>query len=97
MKNLCIKCPTPGICCYFDVVANEKRICIDNACAFLDDKTRKCVIYKQRYKNPHCLTIEQMIKGGTVPKWCLYVKDNPEYQARIDTRIYKYKIVEEPL
>jgi len=72
----------------------KKRIAVDEACAFLDGKTCKCVIYKERHWNPRCLTIEQMIKEGTVPKWCPYVVDNAEYQARADVRIYYYDIIE---
>lgn len=92
--NLCVKCPTPGICCYRETTAYAKRIITDDACVFLDNKTHKCVIYKQRHRNPHCLTIEKMIEEGTVPKWCPYVVNNSEYQARTDIRLYKYKIVE---
>jgi len=71
------------------------RIATDIYCEFFDHDTHKCRIYKQRKYCPWCLTIEQMIEKGTCPKWCPYVKDNPEYQARTDTRVYKFKIVEE--
>jgi uncharacterized cysteine cluster protein YcgN (CxxCxxCC family) len=95
VNNLCVKCPTPGICCLREDTAMGKRIAVDECCPFLDHKTHKCSIYKQRHKNPDCLTIEKMIELGTCPKWCPYVKTNAEYQNRADTRIYKYKIIEE--
>ncbi len=93
--NLCVDCPTPGICCHHDAHAYGKWITLDEHCEFWDSKTGKCSIYKQRHRCPWCLTIEQMIEKGTCPKWCPYVKDSAEYQARTDTRIYKFKIIEE--
>ncbi len=94
-KNLCDQCPTPGICCLREDTAMGKRIAVDEMCPFLDFATKKCSIYRHRHKNPECLSVEKMIELGTCPKWCLYVKDNAEYQARTNTRLYKYKIVEE--
>ena len=94
--NLCTQCSTPGICCHQEGTLKGVRIALDECCEFLDLKTHKCSIYKQRHRNPNCLTIEQMIEKGTCPKWCPYVKDNAEYQARTDYRRYNIHIEVEP-
>ncbi len=90
--NLCANCPEPGCCCYFASIIQGLQIKTDEACHFLNEKTGRCTIYSERHRNPDCLTIEKMIELGTVPKWCPYVKDDPEYQARTDTRLYKFQI-----
>jgi len=92
--NLCNKCPTSirGKCCYvlFWIIDNDqvhRTVPLSNhPCKYLNTKTGRCKIYKKRHEiNPNCLTIKQMILCGTIPKECLYVKDNPEYQKRKDT------------
>jgi len=66
----------------------------DDHCDYLDEAGR-CTIYAERHRNRECLTIEQMINMGTVPKFCLHVKDNRAYQERTDTRLYAFEIVDD--
>lgn len=91
-ENLCKDCPKEirGKCCYisggFD--NNYHIILTNHPCKYLDTKTGRCKVYNKRrshFKN--CLSVEEMIICGTVPKECLYVKDNEEYQNRDDTRL----------
>jgi len=91
-KNLCDQCPEPGACCYYSAPVHGKEIKVDMHCNHL--KNGKCTIYKLRYLVPDCLSVEQSIAKGTLPKWCPYVKDDPAYQARTDTRLYNFAIVE---
>jgi uncharacterized cysteine cluster protein YcgN (CxxCxxCC family) len=93
--NLCIDCPNPGVCCYFAAMVHGKQVKTDHPCPYLDTEAGECTIYNQRRRNPECLGLDEMIKEGTVPKWCPYVKDDPAYQARTDTRLYEFKIIEE--
>jgi len=95
--NLCNKCPKHirGSCCYFisDIteIIDKNTIHLkfplkNHPCKYLNTKTGRCKIYKKRQEiNPNCLTIKEMIICGTLTKECLYVKDNQEYQKRIDT------------
>lgn len=91
--NLCNKCPSSirGKCCYFltEIIDNNRIHLIislsKHPCKYLNTKTGRCKIYKKRHEmNPNCLTIKEMILIGTVPKECLYVKDNQDYQKRKD-------------
>ena len=92
--NLCLECPEPGCCCHYGEIIKGRQVVTDAPCVFLNEKTGRCTIYAERHRNPECLTIEQMIEQGTLPKWCPYVKDDAAYQARIDTRLYHFVIVE---
>ena len=96
-KNLCKDCPTPGVCCHYGDIVNGQYIAIDMVCDFLNVDTGQCAIYQQRHLRHECMTIEEMIKQGTVPKWCRYVVDDVAYQARTDTRLYSFIIVEQPM
>ena len=96
--NLCNKCPTSirGRCCYFltEIIDNNQvhlKISLSkHPCKYMNTKTGRCKVYKKRHElNPNCLTIKEMILIGTVPKECLYVKDNQEYQKRKDTVFIK--------
>ena len=91
--NLCNKCPVSirGRCCYFsteiiDNNQNHMKISLSkHPCKYLNTKTGRCKVYKKRYEmNPNCLTIKEMILRGTIPKNCLYVKNNQKYQRRKD-------------
>lgn len=91
--NLCNKCLASirGKCCYssFWIIDNDQvhwKISLSkHPCKYLNTKTGRCKIYKKRYElNPNCLTIKEMIIMGTVPKECLYIKDNQKYQKRKD-------------
>ena len=70
-----------------------KHVKTDEKCIFLMDNGL-CSVFDDRFNaNPDCLKIEEMIEQGTVPPWCLHVKDDPEYQARDDLRLYEFEIV----
>ncbi len=89
-ENLCNECPPniKGSCCYFQLQLNGHIFTLTNhPCKYLNIKTRRCKVYHKRKKtNPNCLTLEEMYIQGGLPKKCLYVKDNLEYQKRTDVR-----------
>jgi len=91
--NLCNKCPTPirGRCCFFSAEITDNNLVhwslylSNHPCKYLNAKTGRCKDFKKRHEmNPNCLTIKEMILMGTVPKNCLYVKNNQNYQKRKD-------------
>ena len=89
-KNLCINCEIKGLCCYHSVIVVGKNgqrynvILKSKPCQFLDLKTKKCLVYKNRYKvNPYCITIKEAIRQNALPVDCLYVKDNEEYKKNV--------------
>lgn len=92
-ENLCNQCPVQirGKCCYTftQIIDNSSSWLIPlskHPCKYLNTKTGRCSIYKKRHLlNPNCLTIKEMILCGTIPKECLYVKSDPNYQKRRDT------------
>ncbi len=92
--NTCAACPHPGCCCHFSASVKGREVITDHPCPYLSPAGR-CLIYAERQHNPDCLSIEEMIKFGTIPKWCLHVRDDAAYQARTDTRLYDFKIVED--
>jgi len=56
-------------------------------CIFLNLHTNLCSIYEDRFKiNPLCLSIEQAIEQGALPKECLYIINNKKYQKRLDVK-----------
>jgi len=56
----------------------------NHICKYLDKKTNKCLIYKNRFKvNPYCLSIKEGTRKSALPNECLYVKDNKIYQESI--------------
>lgn len=91
-NNLCLNCPDEirGLCCYFSCKFSngENYILTNHPCKFLEKA--RCTIYEKRHDiNKNCLTREEMIICGTIPKQCLYVKENESYQNRNDVRIVK--------
>lgn len=96
--DLCEKCNRRGCCCFSSTFINGLEVVTDWACRYLDMETRKCTVYAHRHElNLDCLTIEAMIKFGTVPKSCPYVANDLEYQARTDIRLYDFKIIGEEM
>ena len=88
MINHCNECPTKirGMCCYLSFFDGEENFIIA-PCKYLNKKTRRCTIYKNRFKiNKDCLNVDEMIKQGAVPRECAYVKDYPDNQP-----IHPYK------
>ena len=84
--NLCIDCPVRGLCCYHSKKFGNNNI-ITNPCRYLDGDRKLCTIYEERFTiNPICLTIEEAITKGQLPKECLYVFNNKKYQKRIDIK-----------
>lgn len=89
MRNKCNKCKYP-YCCHYSMIIHSDNgklyniILKNQICKYLDKKSHKCLIYKNRLKvNPYCLTIEEGIRQYALPKECLYVKDNVEYKEKI--------------
>ena len=83
--NYCNQCPTKirGMCCYYSFFDGEENFIL-YPCKYLSKKTRRCKIYKNRFKiNKDCLNFEEMLKQGAVPEGCAYVKENPNIQAVI--------------
>ena len=82
MINHCNECPTKirGMCCYLSYFDGEENFIL-GPCKYLNKKTRRCTIYKKRFKiNKDCLNVEEMIEQGAVPKECAYVNDNSDVQ-----------------
>ena len=80
--NYCNQCPTKirGMCCYYSFFDGKENFII-YPCKYLNKKTRRCKVYKNRFiKNPGCLNREEMLKRGAVPKECAYVKEYPTIQ-----------------
>lgn len=98
-ENLCNECPPSlrGICCYFMLDLNGYKITLLNhPCKYLNQKTGRCKIYNKRKEiNPNCLTLEEMYIVGGLPKDCLYVKNDIDYQKRRDTRLERDKVFEQ--
>lgn len=86
--NVCLKCCIRGRCCYFHTFINGFQVETDEKCVFLNDKGL-CSIYRERKRNPACLSVEEMINQGTLFPQCAYVKGNVDYRNRTDRRIPK--------
>ncbi|MGV9198642.1 MAG: hypothetical protein ACOC4M_07360 [Promethearchaeia archaeon] len=88
--NLCEKCPTDirGKCCYLMTEINGYLLTLTNhPCKYLNLKTNRCKIYLNRRKNnKNCLSIKEMKKVRALPKECLYVKNDTEYQKEEKAR-----------
>jgi uncharacterized cysteine cluster protein YcgN (CxxCxxCC family) len=91
-KNLCLQCSEEikKYCCYNSVICvgesgQRYNIIIKNQpCKYLDTKTLKCLVYKNRLTlNPYCLSVKEAIKANAFQKDCLYVKDNENYKGGI--------------
>ena len=81
--NLCNKCPSDirGLCCYHSYYDGQDNFILF-PCEYLSKKTRRCTVYKKRFKKKKgCLTVDDMLKQGACPKGCLYVKESftPKY------------------
>jgi len=89
MINLCEECKYP-YCCQYSIIIHDNDgkiynlILKNHTCKYLDKDTHKCLIYENRLKvNPYCLSMKEAIRQHGLPKECLYVKDNKEYQEKI--------------
>ncbi len=89
MKNLCKKCKIP-FCCHYSIIIHDNNgklynlILKNHICKYLDKKSNKCLIYKNRLKvNPYCLSIKEAKRQNGLPKECLYIKDDKIYQEKI--------------
>lgn len=84
-NNLCVHCPPEvrGICCYFTLPLDGALYTLTNhPCKYLNIKTKRCRIYETRKEgNPNCLTVEEMKIICSLPKECLYVKNDPNYKS----------------
>jgi hypothetical protein len=74
-KNHCNICPADlrGMCCWYSYFDGTDNFVI-YPCEYLSKKTRRCKIYKNRFKiNPNCLTVDEALKEGQLPIKCAYV------------------------
>ena len=77
-KNLCRRC---GRCCCAKLVIDDEVIYTPFPCPHLDEKTRLCTVYENRFEaNPECLSVEDGIRHRVFPADCPYVKDLPDYR-----------------
>ena len=87
-KNYCNTCPTSirGMCCYISIYDGEEQFILF-PCKYLNKKTRRCTIYKKRFKiNKDCLDLEAMLLKGACPEECEYVKNSfitPQHPYKI--------------
>lgn len=93
MINYCNQCPSSirGLCCYFSYYDGQDNFAIF-PCPYLSKKTRRCKIYKKRFKiNPNCLDMKAMIREGAVPKECAYLENTDIQPIRPFKTINKKK------
>ena len=77
VENYCNTCLSTlrGLCCYHSLYDGTENIAV-YPCKYLSKKTRRCTIYKKRFKiNKNCLDIDKAYSEGALPKDCPYVKD----------------------
>ena len=77
LENMCKRC---GICCHNKMIINERvHIFINNPCKYLNEK-EECRVYEERFKKKDikCMTLEEAIKAGILPKECGYKELFPE-------------------
>lgn len=92
IKNLCNNCPDEirGLCCFYNIIIEGHNVILRNQhCKYLDLETKKCKVYKERFKKqPNCLQRDKMYNTGCLPEGCLYLKDHPEREEnpKIDIR-----------
>jgi uncharacterized cysteine cluster protein YcgN (CxxCxxCC family) len=73
--NHCNTCSADirGMCCWYSYYDGTDNFVI-YPCEYLSKKTRRCTIYKNRFKiNEKCLTVDQALREGAFPKECPYV------------------------
>lgn len=77
-ENLCDNCPdnVKGLCCYSAIAIEGYNIILKNhPCKHLDLKTKKCLIYNERFsKRRECLTAIEGLTLAALPEGCLYIK-----------------------
>ena len=75
----CLKC---GRCCQRKIRYPDGVVAVSMACEHLDIVTRKCRVYRDRFKvNPKCLRIKDAIEKRVLPNDCPYVKDKVDYKS----------------
>ena len=94
VNNYCNTCPNTirGICCWFSLYDGVDNFIV-YPCKYLSKKTRRCTIYKNRFKiNKNCTNIDRAYYAGALPKDCRYVKD---YDPNIYPPIRPFKTIHE--
>jgi uncharacterized cysteine cluster protein YcgN (CxxCxxCC family) len=91
--NHCNTCPSTlrGMCCYFSFYDGTDNFVV-YPCEYLNKKTRRCTIYKNRFTIPHCLTVKEALIEGALPKECPYVKESDIVPIRPNKTYNKKKL-----
>ena len=92
--NYCNTCPSimRGMCCWFSHYDGTDNFII-YPCDYLSKKTRRCKIYKNRFKiNPKCLKLEDALLEGALPIECPYVIESDVIPIRPNKSINIKKI-----
>lgn len=73
-NNYCNRCPTGlrGVCCWFSYYDGTNNFVV-YPCPHLSKKTKRCKVYKNRYKVKHCLSVKKALIEGALPLGCPYV------------------------
>ncbi|KKN56978.1 hypothetical protein LCGC14_0567000 [marine sediment metagenome] len=98
-ENYCNKCPTilRGMCCYFSYFDGTDNF-ITHPCLYLSKKTKRCKIYKKRFKiNPQCLSVQKGLHEGSFPEECPYVKNSNIVPIRPYKIYIRGNLIEEKL
>lgn len=72
-EDMCLRC---GLCCHEKVVEEDCLTILDETCAFFDDESGLCKVYKERFsKCPRCLkvTVARAMTAPFLPDSCAYV------------------------
>jgi len=76
-EDLCRKC---GRCCRVKLCIEGEAVATPFPCPHLDERTRLCRIYEQRYRlNPLCTPPGMGIRLGIWPADCPYAQSVPDY------------------
>ncbi len=75
--ELCERC---GRCCIVNVFMDSKGVPVIKYCEHLDNETKLCKIYKNRFKKEKtCLSMMEAIMAQALPKDCPYVRNLKNY------------------
>ena len=91
-NNHCNNCPHDirGICCWFSYFDGVENFIIF-PCEHLSKKTKRCKIYKKRFKVAKwCMDLDTAYMMGALPEACPYVKDY-DFEPSIPFKTINYE------